>query len=185
MNEKETAAVMALFRTAYPRYYAGLGEEETRSAVALWHKMLEGYEAAEVGMAVKAIIATNKFPPTVAEVIEQLNELRRGGEMGELEAWGYISRALRNAAYHAQEEWEALPEELQRAVSPDLLHSWAMVDGEDAETVIQSNFMRTFRAMQARRKKQEALPGNVRAFLEQREEYKRIGGGYAVQKARG
>lgn len=162
---------MTVLQVAYPRYYAGQSEEEKRRAVSLWHTMLEEYPYDLVQQAVKSVISTNKFPPTIADIIEKIGFLKNSGGMTELEAWGYISKAIRSSAYRAQEEWERLPSELQGIVSPDLLRSWAMVEADNVETVLQSNFLRTFRAEQERRKTYEAVPKEVRGFMAQ------IGGG--------
>lgn len=165
MTKAEVAKVMTVLQVVYPRYYAGQSEEEKRQAVSLWHMMLEEHPYELVQQAVKSVIATNKFPPTVAEVIEKIGLLKSSGGMTELEAWGYISKAIRASTYRAQEEWEKLPAELQRIVSPDLLRSWAMVEGDNVETVLQSNFLRTFRAAQERQKTYDAVPREVKIFM--------------------
>lgn len=170
MKTSETAMIMAVLKAAYPRYYATQTEEESRQATKLWSSMLEDYTYAEVAPAVKAVIATSKFPPTVADIIEKIRGFQGEG-MSELEAWGYISRAIRNSTYHSREEWEALPESLQRVVTPDLLKGWAMIESEDVETVIQSHFNRTYRTAKARQKEVDMLPSSVKAYIAQ------IGGG--------
>lgn len=165
MTKAEVAKIMTVLQVAYPRYYAGQSEEEKRQAISLWHMMLEEHSYELVQQAVKSVIATNKFPPTVAEVIEKISFLKSSGGMTELEAWGYVSKAIRASTYRAQEEWEKLPEELQKIVSPDLLRSWAMVEGDDVETVLQSNFLRTFRVAQERQKTYAAVPKEVKIFM--------------------
>lgn len=167
MTKKETMQIMAVLQGAYPRYYAGQSYEEKKQAMELWHMMLGEYPYELVNQAIAAIIATNVFPPAIAEVISRMNSIQKGGEMTELEAWGYISRAIRNSTWHAQEEWERLPEELRCVVSPDLLRSWATVEADEVETVIHSNFLRTFRAAQARQKEYNALPGSVKQYMAQ------------------
>ncbi len=167
MTTKETLQIMAVLQGAYPRYYAGQSYEEKKQAAELWHRMLGEYPYELVDQAIAAVIATNVFPPAIAEIIAEVNSLQRGPEMTELEAWSYVSRAIRNAAYHAQEEWEKLPEELRGIISPDLLRSWARVEAENVETVLQSNFARTFRAGMARRRKYDALPGSVKQYMAQ------------------
>lgn len=167
MTKVETGKIMSVLEVAYPRYYAGQDEEKKKQAVALWHMMLKEQPYELVQTAVKAVIATNTFPPTVAEVIEKINSLKNGSEMTELEAWGYVSKAIRSSTYRAREEWENLPAELQSMVSPDLLRSWAMVEADDVETVLQSNFLRMFRSTRAKRKEYDALPGSVKQSIAQ------------------
>ena len=164
MDKKQTIQMMGLIRASYTKYYAVASEQEIDDIVMLWFTMLKEHDFLLVGQAVKAVIATNKFPPTVAEVIEKINDLKFGESMSELQAWAYISKAIRNSTYHAQEEWEKLPEQLRTIVTPYLLKSWAGMDGEDAETVLQSNFMRIFRAKTERQKQYTALPQSVKEY---------------------
>lgn len=106
--------------------------------------MLEEYPAAVVTGAVKALIAVNKFPPAIAEVIEMIGTLTKPGELGEIEAWGLVKTAIRNSAYHSIEEFEKLPVAIQTTLgSPSVLKEWAMSEDGSVETVVASNFMRS------------------------------------------
>jgi len=165
LTKEETAKIMSVLEVAFPRYYAGQGEEKKRTALNLWHLMLQEYPYDLVAAAVKATIATNVFPPVISEIIGKIQTIKQGSDMTELEAWGYIGKAIRSSCYRSQEEWEKLPEELRHVVTPDLLRSWAMVESDDVETVIQSNFLRTFRAAKKRQKEYDALPGSVKEYM--------------------
>lgn len=165
MTKKETIAIMAMLKASYPRYYADMGAEDVETAINLWYTMLKEYDGKIVGQAVKSVIATSKYPPTVAEVLEKIKLITGKEEMTEMEAWSYISKAVSNSTYHALEEWEKLPEQLQKVVSPDLLRSWAVIEGDDVQTVIQSNFLRTFRAKEKRRKDIESLPSSAKDLM--------------------
>lgn len=165
MTKKETIAIMALLKASYPRYYSDMDAEDIENVINLWYTMLKDYDGKIVGQAVKSVIATNKYPPTVAEVLEKIKLITGKEEMTEMEAWSYISKAVSNSTYHALEEWEKLPEQLQKAVSPDLLRSWAMIEGDDVQTIIQSNFLKTFRANEKRRKDIESLPSSAKELM--------------------
>lgn len=166
MKNSETAMLMAALKLAYPKYYVGQTEDESRQAAKLWNSMLEDYTYADVMPAVKAVIVTSKFPPTIADIIEKIRDFR-GREMNELEAWGYISKAVRNGSWHAEEEWKRLPENLQKIVSPEMIRTWARAEADDVETVICSHFSRTFRAVQAKQKEREMLPSSVKQYITQ------------------
>ena len=87
-------------------------------------------------------------------------------EMTEGEAWGLVSRALRNSAYDSQREFDALPPRLQRLVgSPNQLREWAMLDADTVQSVIASNFQRSYRARTAADLAYAALPADVRALV--------------------
>lgn len=164
MTKTDTVKILAVLKVAYPGYFEKQDFEEKKQMVELWTLMLADYPYEAVDAAVRAHISSNKFPPAVAEVIEQLQKICKGQEMSELEAWGYVSCALRNSAYRAREEWAKLPEEIRGMVSPELLRSWSMVSAGEAETVIQSQFLKTYRQAKKRQQEFAALPKSVQQF---------------------
>lgn len=166
MTKTETAAVLAVIRTAYPRYYDNKTKKELEETVSLWQTMLEEYPAETVGAAVKSIIAASKFPPSIAEVIEMINTLTRPAELGEIEAWGLVKNAIRDSAYHSAEEFAKLPEAVRETLGgPGVLREWAMSGDSGMENTIASNFMRAYRARLETRRAKAALPAGVKALM--------------------
>ena len=97
-----------------------------------------------------------------------LSKLNGPKELTEGEAWGTVRKALKNSLYSSIDEFNALPEVVRYAVgSPEMLKSWAQVPLDELETVIQSNFMRTFRAKSANIKEIKLLPQAVREKMDQ------------------
>lgn len=167
MDTRETMKIMAVLKAAYPRYYQNAPEEELRQAAALWETMLGEYPYELVAKAVKALIASEKFVPTIADVIEKIQLITSPAALGEVEAWGLVKRAIKNGYYHSKEEYDRLPEPVQRAIGHhEVLREWSQVDVDDVETVVGSNFMRAYRAKQKQVKELDALPGDVRRFME-------------------
>jgi hypothetical protein len=166
MTIEETAAVMVILKVAYPRYYNNLEKSEAKNAIGLWQSLLADYPAELVTNAVKAVIATNKFPPTVAEVIEKINLLTKKEERSEVEAWGLVKKAIRNSTYHSQEEFEALPEDIQKTLgNHNVLKEWAMSKDSSMETVVASNFMRSYKAKLTDTKMINALPNDLKTMI--------------------
>ena len=96
MTFQETAKIMAVFKAAYPRYYANIDVEEARRVTTLWASMLADYSYETVSNAAKALIVSSKFPPTIAEVIEKIQLLTKEPELTEGEAWSMVRKAIRN-----------------------------------------------------------------------------------------
>ena len=177
MTSMETTAILAVIRTAYPRYYDKKTEKELKETISLWHTMLAEYRADTVSAAVKALIATSKFPPTIAEVIEMINTLTKPAELGEVEAWGLVKNAIRNSAYHSVEEFDKLPKTIPRTLgNPSVLREWAISEDESMENVIASNFMRAYRAKVDNVRTLEAVPASVKAMVIETAERLKIGG---------
>ena len=106
------------------------------------------------------------FPPAIGQIKERIRQITQPEEMTEQEAWALVSKALRNSAYGSEEEFAKLPAELQCVVhDPGQLRQWAMSPAEDVETVIASNFMRSFRAKQKVNKDYMALPTEVKRMM--------------------
>lgn len=166
MNRAETTAVMTVLKTAYPRSFTNMTRQEAEDTIQLWHTMLEEYPAKYVNAAVKSLIATNQYLPSIAEVIERIKLLNGKKEIGEVEAWGMVKAAIRNSTYNSIEEFEKLPLEIQAALgSPSTLREWALSEDENSETVTASNFMRSYRAKVNNIKTIDAIPQNVKALI--------------------
>ena len=168
MNDTETAAILAILKAAYPHSFKDMKKRDADATVALWQKMFANDSFSDVSAAIYALIATRTdgFSPTVGEVKEKLRMIRMPQELGELEAWSLVSRALQNGIYGYAKEYAKLPEEVQRAVGrPEQLRDWAMMDADTVQSVVASNFMRSFRVHQARAREISKLPPDVKNML--------------------
>lgn len=170
MNKIETMKVMAVLKEAYPGFYAGRSEEDLAPAVSLWNECFAEDEYAAVIAAVKALIVSrpDSYPPTIGAVKEKLRLITEEEQLSEQDAWSMVSRAICDGLYHYEKRYAELPPEVQAAVgSPSQLRTWAMMDENVVQSVVASNFMRTFRTKEKRREEYKALPGTVRqAMLE-------------------
>lgn len=168
MNKRETLKIMAVMRAAYPGYYRDITPADAEAAANLWQTMLADRPYELVAKAVKMLIATAKFPPTIAEVNEAIGELTSPPVMTGQEAWHLVYKAVCNSAYESRKEFEKLPEDIRRVVgSPNILREWALMDAGEVQTVVASNFQRAYTARAAKDRKYAAIPADVRAMLEQ------------------
>jgi len=164
---EETTKIMAVLKVAYPRYYHGQTTDEAKQAIKLWDSMLKDYTYDLVSKAVKALISIEKFPPAVADVVEKINLITVEPQMSEIEAWGLVKKAMHNSAYHSESEFESLPESIRAAIgNHGVLREWAIAEEEGSETVIASNFMRSYRVKLKQTKELKALPSDVREFMQ-------------------
>lgn len=169
MNYEETGKILAVIKKNYPHAYKDFTTEEKADLITLWQEMFAEDDYGVVGAAVKSYIATDTkgFAPIIGQIKELIRKLTEPNEMTEQEAWGYVAKALRNSGYHSAEEFEKLPEQIQRVVgSPAQLREWAMMDSDTVQSVVASNFQRSYRARAKSDKEYQALPSNVKAMLE-------------------
>ena len=165
MTRQEALAIMAMLKTAYPSFYKDLSKEELNAAVNLWATMFSDEPVQVVTEAIKAMICTLKYPPTIADVKEKIHLLTQPQGMSELEAWNTVRKAI--SYYDADETFAQLPPLLQKIVgSPNTLREWALMDVETVNSVIQSNFMRSYRAKVTQEKEFAMIPESTRQLIQ-------------------
>ena len=168
MTREDTIKILSVLRGAYPAFYRDITKQEAESTIALWESMFDEEPYELVGAAVKAFISGDGkgFPPAIGQIKERIRQITAPEEMTEQEAWTYVSKALRNSTYGSEEEFAKLPQEIQAVVhDPGQLRQWAMSPAEDVESVIASNFMRSFRVKQKTTKEYMALPTEVKRLM--------------------
>ena len=167
MTHSEASKLLSVLRVAYPSFYKGNTEEDVKAAVALWQSLFDTDRYDIVSAAVKAYIATDTkgFPPSIGAIKDMVRRITAPPDMTEAEAWGLVKDALRDSLYNAQDRFAALPERIQRLVgSPIQLREWAMDETDRVDTVIASNFQRSYRARVSADREVQMLPACVRQF---------------------
>ena len=133
--------------------------------MALWAEMFRDDPVEAVAAAVKALIATDDkgFPPHIGAVKAKIRQLTTKPKMSEQEAWAMVSRAIQNGIYGSEKEFDRLPEMIQRIVgSPNQLREWAVMDSDAVQSVVASNFQRSYRERAKHERDFAALPADVR-----------------------
>ena len=122
----------------------------------------------KTGRTVKALIATDTkgFPPHIGAVKEKLRKITNPEAMTEVEAWNLVQRAIKRGLYNSREEFDKLPTMLQRLVgSHTQLKDWAMMDLDTVQSVVASNFQRSFKVRAESDRELSLMPPDVRALV--------------------
>lgn len=168
MDRLETADILAVLKAAYPQFYNGLGAKDANRIVDLWAEMFKDEPVAVVALAVKAMIAsrTSTFPPNIGEVKAQIIKMQMPQEMTAAEAWALVYRAISNSGYCAREEYDRLLPAIQRLVgSPNQLREWGMMNSETVQSVVASNFQRSYTARVKSDREYMALPSDIKQMI--------------------
>lgn len=153
-----------MMQAAFPNYKP----PDKTVAVNTWFLILSDYPYQQVQMALKAYIVTDTsgFAPRIGQIIDKIQMITSPTEMNEMEAWSLVSKALRNGNYKSREEFEKLPDVVKEAVgSPENIHNWAQADIKSIESVIQSNFIKSYRLVVNRQKEMQKLPNDIKAMI--------------------
>ena len=182
MSKQEMYKLIAMLKVAYPKYFTATDKEELRLQVEIWHSMFSDtpYKLAEE--AIKALMCSLKFPPTIADVKEKIALITLPAPMSEMEAWDRVRAAVDDVTHYAefdsldgiripahvlnQRVFDKLPRTIQRCVgSPRQLLDWQDMDIGTFNSVVQSNFMRSYTAITRHEAEVAMLPGSTREFM--------------------
>jgi hypothetical protein len=168
MNKIETTSLMVILKTAYPNFYKNTDEIE--DAINLWSMMFETDPAKIVIEAVKSLICTLKYPPTIADVKTKIYEISHPNKLTEMEAWNIVKKAVDNYSIYDYEKsrqvFDSLPDIVKRLLGGmSQLREYGQMDSETFNTVAQSNFMRSFKSLQAQEIERDMLPESTKKLI--------------------
>jgi hypothetical protein len=165
LTREETVKIIRIMCDCYPNYKPNNLSE----TVDVWQMMLDEYSYNQVSIALKAYVTsdTSGFAPSVGEIVAKIQTISQPQELDGMAAWGLVSKALRNGTYGAVEEFNKLPPLVRQAVGiPGNLKNWATSDYQTIETVIQSNFLRTYEVIVKRANEINRMPDNIKSLIE-------------------
>lgn len=165
MNREETIKIMSVLRGAYPQFYRNTTKQDALDTVNLWAEMFQDDPVELVAAAAKALIVTDAkgFPPSIGAVKEKLRQIAQPAQMLPAEAWAVVWRAVQRSGYNSRSEFEKLPDTLKRLVgSPEQLKAWSQMDANTVQSVIASNFQRSYQARAKQEADFQALPEDVK-----------------------
>ena len=160
MTKDETKKLLMMIEAAYPQSKF----ENPAETIAAWHFLLEEYSANVVMAAFQIYVKTNNtgFAPSVSQIIGCMHKPSEVEQLSEGEAWNMVKRAIQDSAYHSEERFNELPPIIQRCVgSANMLFQWGQTDSDTVNTVIMSNFQRTYRAVLSKQDFNNKVPEQI------------------------
>lgn len=164
MTVIEAKKIIAVMLVSFPNFKP----TDVDSMAETWADMLSEYSYSQVSMALKAYILsdTSGFAPAIGQLVEKIQTVTQTQELNEMEAWALVSKAIRNGTYNSVEEFSKLPPLVQKSVGlPDQLRIWAM-DENYNESVVSSQFIKTYRDELKRQQEISRLPSNMQSIIQ-------------------
>lgn len=138
-------------------------------SIKIWYSLLKDIPYEVLSDAIQKHICTSSYKPTVADIRKLAGEIVSGSvekQMGELEAWNLVYKAVCNSTYNAESEFAKLPKEIQVAVGdPGVLREWGGMSIDSVNSVAQSHFLRNYRTVAARMKEERLLPPSLQKSM--------------------
>ena len=92
MNREESIKLLALIKVAYPTAYKDMDKETKLATVNMWHTTFPSVPYTIMEMAFNRFRLTSKFPPTVAEMAEELASVHYQALEGAMNAQSFGDR---------------------------------------------------------------------------------------------
>lgn len=165
MTREETVKIIRIICGSFPNFKPS----DLSETVDIWNMMLDEYTYNQIAGALKSYILSDStgFAPSIGQLIAKVKTIEEPAQLNETEAWGLVSKAIRNGYYGAVEEFSKLPPLVQKAVgTPDNLRNWSQTNLESVETVIQSNFLRAYRVEAQRAAEISKMPSGIKTMIE-------------------
>lgn len=168
MTFDETNTILTLLQTEYPQSFAKMDDRAMAMKLRLWASEFQHDDYKAVYAVVRSIMSAGnrEFAPNIGVIREKLRSFSADGELTENEAWALVSKAISNGIYGYASEWAKLPPAVQKAVGePEQLKRWAVMNLDEVQTVVASNFQRSYRAIAQREREMAKIPADVRELL--------------------
>lgn len=167
MTREETKMIITMLSSIYVTEFSKRSEEQVKQMIDVWSQLFEDEDANKIATVTKAYLKTNTnaFMPTPAMLINMAFEIYEPKGLTEQEAWNYIAKAISNSGYNSKEEYDKLPEEIKPMTSPNQLKEYSQMDSSQLETVVASNFMRSYKVRAKNTKDFKMLPSSIQAQI--------------------
>lgn len=168
MTKNEAAVIVEMISTFYPNEFSKTSPAAMKLIVDMWAATCEAYTSEQITAAFQQFMVndTKGYAPKPGQVIHYITSVEDENDMTADEAWSLALNAARNGIYHALEEFERLPELVQRAIgSSFVIQSWAGMD-DASMSVEASHFKRTYRELLDRERQKRRMPPSTWKRLE-------------------
>ena len=166
MNREQILIVLKILKTAYPRFYADMTKDEAENTINLWLDMFKHENPELVIMSVKNLINTFKWPPTIADIKEEMYKLTNIEDETPIEVWNSIKKAISRSGYNSKEEFDKLPEIAKTFVgSPSQLREWA-ISPDYNDSVVKGQFLKQVEVLKQRKKDSVMMLPQVKELIQ-------------------
>lgn len=164
MTREETTKILSIIKLAYPNFYKNITKQEAENTVNLYQEMFKNDEANLVIIAVKELINTFQYPPSIADIKNKMYQLTNV-EKTPSELWDKLQSAISDSLYHSTERFESLPDEVKQFVgSPKQLKDLAMMDSDVVHSVTKGQFFKQIEVIQKRVKENKLTLPETKKF---------------------
>ena len=171
MTKQETIQVITLLAGNYDSI-ARKDIKQKELMVTTWYECLKDLDYNVVLEAVKRVIITSEYPPTIHEIRKNaIDIINPQTEKSALSAWNEAYSMICNGLYMTEEEYQSHSEEVKHFFgSLRQVKELAVVSIDKINTVTKGQFLNQYEIMQERVKEQKLLPINFQQKIQKLQE---------------
>ena len=170
MNREETTQILIILASNY-RFYSEQMSEQGKSDILVktWQSCFNDMSYEVVANAVKKVMLTSQFPPTIAEIRKQAIEMiNPSTQKTAIEAWNEAYSMICNGLYMTQEQFEIASAEVKKFFGNlRQVKELAQCDTDTVNTVIKGQFLKQYEVITKRKQEQKLLPQQIQDFTKQ------------------
>ena len=164
MNKEQFSSIAKRLKTIWKKDFLS---DETEMEV--WYRLLADIPYDVAVIATNTYMATKRFEPKPADIrdlaVDAMKKAQPNGEITAAEAFSMYWNAVCNGAYHAQEEFDSLPDVVKKAAgSAALIHEAAVSENTNYD-VERALFEKRFIAAKNQADEEAKIPASVRELL--------------------
>lgn len=168
MDKAEAIQILSILKAAYPASFRNMKINDANAMISLWaaHFADIPYLMVQAAVNMRIDTADSDFAPNVAEIKTKIRDMQNPDKLTSFEAWRLVMKAASNGYYHSKEEFAKLPVLVQKTLrTPDTLREYALMDTNQLNTVVASNFRKSFESVENREKDMAAIPADMKKIL--------------------
>lgn len=100
MNIEESAQLVGTVLVSYPSQGSKLNDAQQIAMARVWMEMLGDFTYAQCNAALRLLVQTRQFMPTIAEIRSAVLDLERGPVTAGGDAWGDVLAAMKSKGAH-------------------------------------------------------------------------------------
>lgn len=165
MKGSDMLKILAIIKTAYPRFDDFRDKKRLEEANTLWFRHFKDFDYAVIEKAVDIYISTGKFPPTIAEIreiaLKLVNPFKDAAG-----AWGEVKKAISYYGfYQAEAAMKSMSDLTKKAVKQ--LGGWGEVCMAKDETILMNQFNKAYERLKTEEIETFVTTGNSTIKLEE------------------
>lgn len=100
MNKSEILKIFEMLKNTYPEFQKLIKDKEnTKNTLEIWHSCLKDLTYSDIELAIYELIKISKYIPTIAEIREKVQQMRKERENKEIQYKAVDTSTLSQEVY--------------------------------------------------------------------------------------